>query len=96
MFVSLIVAVFVASLTFTPQAQASPPWESCWGQASAVFAQMGYMGEHASQQEEPRDGLYNLAFYLYDAGVLSEPSLAALGAYLVSIDPRLTVEACMP
>ena len=73
MFVSLIVAVFVASLTFTPQAQASPPWESCWGQASAVFAQMGYIEE---------------------GGVISEPSLAALGAYVADAE-GLSIDACV-
>jgi hypothetical protein len=25
----------------------------CWGQATAVFAQMGVMGEHASQEPTP-------------------------------------------
>jgi len=55
---------------------------SCWGQASAVFAQMGLMGEHSSEQENPRQGLANLARYLYDAGILAEPTLAALGAFV--------------
>ena len=97
-FVSLIIAVFLASFSFTPQAQAqenTPPYQSCWGQASAVFAQMGLMGEHASQQPNPRDGLHNLAVTLYDDGVIEGPSLAALAAWLVSLDPDLTVAACM-
>jgi hypothetical protein len=67
----------------------------CWGQATAAFAQMGKMGQHASQQEEPRFGLPNLARQLYDDGVIEAPDLQALGAFLVSIDPDLTVEACM-
>lgn len=97
-FVSLIIAVFIASFSFTPQAQAqgnTPPFESCWGQASVVFAKMGLMGEHASQQENPRAGLYNLAAALYKDGVIEAPTLAALAAWLVSIDPDLSVEACM-
>ena len=68
---------------------------ACWGQATAVFAQMGEMGLHASQQPTPRDGLANLASYLYDDGVIDAPTLQALGAWLVSIDPDLTVAACM-
>jgi len=70
--------------------------QACWGQATAAFAQMGKMGPHASQEATPRDGLANLANYLYyEAGVLDAPTLQALGAYLVSIDPDLTIEACM-
>lgn len=71
--------------------------QACWGQASAAFAQMGEMGGHASQQPTPRDGLANLARELYDAGTdgMDAPTLQALGAWLVSIDPDLTIEACM-
>lgn len=69
--------------------------QACWGQATAVFAQMGKMGEHASQQAEPRDGLANLARYLYEDGVIEAPTLQALGEFLVSIDPDLTVGTCM-
>jgi hypothetical protein len=69
--------------------------QACWGQASAVFAQMGEMGKHASQQPTPRVGLANLARSLYADGILDAPTLPALAAFLVSIDPDLTVEACM-
>ena len=68
--------------------------DACWGQATATFAQMGEMGTHASQQAEPRAGLANLAVLLYNDGVLDAPTMQALGAYLVSIDPDLTVESC--
>lgn len=67
---------------------------ACWGQATAVFAQMGKMGMHASQEATPRAGLANLASALYKDGVLDAPTIQALGAWLVSIDPDLTVEAC--
>jgi hypothetical protein len=67
---------------------------ACWGQATAAFAAMGMMGEHASQQDEPRDGLYNLAYDLWDEGVIEEPTLQALGAFLATaLD--LSIEACM-
>jgi len=66
---------------------------SCWGQATAVFAQMGEMGEHASEQATPRLGLANLARELYDAGVLDEPTLSALGAF-VADELGLTIQRC--
>jgi len=66
---------------------------SCWGQATAVFAATGSMGEHASQQNEPRMGLARLARALYDVGVISEPTLAALGAYVASLE-GLAIDSC--
>ena len=94
MLVTLIIAVFIASFSLAPQAQASPPFDACWGQASAVYAKLGYMGEHSSQQEEPRDGLYNLAVYLYNDGIIDEPSLAALGAFVAEAE-GLSIDACI-
>ncbi len=74
---------------------ATDNYAACWGQATAVFAQMGEMGEHASQEETPRAGLGNLARQLYDDGVLADDTIQALAAWLVSIDENLTVDACM-
>ena len=89
----VLVAIFALALTPMP-AQAYT--QDCWGQATAAFAKMGKMGEHASQQANPRDGLANLARDLYfEAGVLEAPTIQALAAWLVSIDPELTVDACM-
>lgn len=73
---------------------ASGAGNSCWGQASAVFAQTGEMGTHASQQPNPRFGLRNLARELADAGVIPDDSMAALGAY-VATELGLSVEACL-
>lgn len=67
---------------------------ACWGQASAVFGQMGIMGQHASEQDEPRMGLRNLARQLADLGIIPDDSLASLGAYL-NAELGLGVEACM-
>jgi hypothetical protein len=67
---------------------------SCWGQASAVFAQTGAMGEHSSQQPTPRLGLHNLAVALYEAGMLPDDSLQALGVF-VSDALGLSIDACM-
>lgn len=86
--------VLMLALVVTP-APAKAYTQACWGQASAAFAQTGEMGEHASQQPTPRVGLANLARSLYADGILDAPTLSALAAFLVSIDPNLTVEACM-
>lgn len=66
---------------------------ACWGQASAVFAKMGDMGLHSSQQETPRLGLKNLARELYDMGVIADDSMEALGAF-VSDQLGLSIESC--
>lgn len=66
---------------------------ACWGQATAVFAQMGMMGEHASQQPNPRLGLRNLAKALYETGGLPDDSMEALGAF-VADELGLSIEAC--
>ncbi len=55
---------------------------------------MGRMGEHASQQENPRVGLRNLARALYKDGVIPEPTMQALGAFVVA-ELGLSVDACM-
>lgn len=73
---------------------ASAAGPDCWGQLSAAYAQTGEMGEHASQQANPRAGLPNLARDLYEAEVISAPTLTALGAWLDESDPDLDVEAC--
>ena len=66
---------------------------ACWGQASAVFARLGNMGEHSSQQPTPRLGLPNLARALHDQGVIPEPTMQALGAFVAS-ELGLSIEAC--
>jgi len=86
--IALLAGVISASTTAF-----AGPGNSCWGQASAVFAQMGLMGEHSSEQGEPRLGLANLARALYDLGVLSEPTLAALGAFVVD-ELGLDIDSC--
>ena len=74
----------------------TPPNKACWGQATMVYATMepGILGEHSSQQVNPRFGLANLAVALYETGVLSEPSMQALGAF-VADELGLSVDACM-
>lgn len=91
----LVCCVFpiVGALLVSAPASANQNENSCWGQASAVFARMGEMGQHASQQDEPRLGLANLARALFDAGVISEPTLAALGAF-VAAELGLSIDRC--
>jgi hypothetical protein len=67
---------------------------ACWGQASAVFAQMGLLGKHSSQQPNPRLGLRNLARALADQGVIPDDSMASLGAF-VATTLGLEIEACL-
>lgn len=79
----VIVLVVVATLASfgiaIAQVQASA---ACWGQATAVFAQMGEMGQHASEQPTPRLGLRNLARALFEAGVIPDDSMQSLGAFV--------------
>jgi hypothetical protein len=74
--------------------QGSPNGQACWGQASAVFAQMGVMGEHSSSFPTPRLGLRNLARLLYDAGIIEDDTMQALGAF-VAAELGLSIAACM-
>jgi hypothetical protein len=52
------------------------------------------MGYHASHQDTPRLGLANVARLLYEAGVLADDSLQALGAFLSSAF-GLSIESCL-
>jgi hypothetical protein len=76
-----------------PEAQMAISPKACWGQATKVFAQMGQMGQHASEQPNPRLGLANLARALYDAGVIPEPTMQALGQF-VAAELGLSIDAC--
>ena len=48
--VVLVLALLVSVLLVSAVAQAAPSDNARWGQATAVFAQTGEMGVHASQQ----------------------------------------------
>lgn len=88
-FALLVLGVFSATI-----AQADTGQENaCWGQASAVFAQTGEMGKHASQQPTPRLGLRNLARALSDAGVIPDDSIQSLGMF-VATELGLSIDAC--
>jgi hypothetical protein len=91
---TVFVLVFLVAITALPVAASTDEDDACWGQATAVFAQTGEMGEHASQEPTPRLGLRNLARALYDAGVIPDDSLQSLGAF-VADELNLSIDACM-
>ena len=91
----LITMALGLSIASVPSgAQADPNDQACWGQATRVFAQMGQMGQHASQQPTPRLGLRRLARALFDAGIIPNDSMQALGAF-VAAELNLNIDACM-
>jgi hypothetical protein len=92
--VVVLVVVLLSMLVFAT-VQAAPNNNACWGQASAVFAQMGEMGEHSSSFESPRLGLRNLARFLYESGEygLEDDSMASLG-WFVATELELSIDAC--
>jgi hypothetical protein len=92
--VVVLVVVLLSMLVFAT-VQAAPNDNACWGQASAVFAQMGEMGEHSSSFESPRLGLRNLARSLYESGEygLPDDSMASLG-WFVATYLELEIDAC--
>jgi hypothetical protein len=92
--VVLLVVLLVSVLLIPAAAQAAPNDNACWGQATRVFAQTGEMGEHSSQQPTPRLGLRNLARALYDAGVIPDDTMQALGVF-VATELGLRIDACM-
>jgi hypothetical protein len=89
----IIFTLAVAAAFPTSKALAQPSDKACWGQATKVFARMGFMGEHASSFETPRLGLRNLARALYEQGIIPEDTMQALGAFVVS-ELGLSVDAC--
>jgi hypothetical protein len=88
----IVPMLVAASLIALPSVSAQSS-DACWGQASAVFAQMGIMGEHASEFPTPRLGLRNLARALHEQGVIEADTMQALGAFVVA-ELGLDVEAC--
>lgn len=90
----MMILFFVLALAVVPFTAQAADDNACWGQATAVFASTGEMGEHASQQPTPRMGLHNLAVALYEAGVIADDSMAALGAFVAEAS-GLSIDACM-
>lgn len=93
-FTIVFLVTVMVLLSITP-AQANTNVSACWGQASAVFAQMGVMGEHSSQEPTPRVGLANLARLLYEQELIDDDSMTALGQFVADAY-GLSIEACLP
>jgi hypothetical protein len=89
---TLILALLVTILLSAAPVHAQSE-NACWGQATKVFAQMGAMGEHSSSFDSPRLGLRNLARTLYDAGVIEDDSMQALGQFVAS-ELGLEIDSC--
>jgi hypothetical protein len=95
----MVFVVLLMAVALVPVLAANPAYagtgedDACWGQATAVFAATGEMGQHASEQPTPRLGLRNLAQALYEDNVISEASLQALGAF-VAAELGLSIDAC--
>jgi len=89
-----VVAAAPAASAAPLTASAAPSDQACWGQATAVFAATGALGQHASSEPTPRLGLANLAQALYAQGVIPAPTLQALGAF-VAAQLGLSIDACM-
>lgn len=71
----------------------------CWGQAVralvALQRELGTnFGAHTSAQDTPREGLGNVARALYEQGLIPEPTIQALGAFLSS-QLGLSIDACL-
>jgi hypothetical protein len=92
---AVILMLILVFGVFAGAAGAAPNNNSCWGQASKALAMLGEMGYHSSNQANPRFGLRNLARYLFDAGVIPEPTMQALAAFVISVDPDVTIDACL-
>jgi hypothetical protein len=90
----LISLAATSALCFTSPTIAAPAQmhsqgstNNCWGVVSAQLAQVeGGLGAHTSSQANPRLGLGNVARLFYELGMIDEPTLSALGAFLAGAD----------
>jgi hypothetical protein len=79
--VAMLVLMVLGGLAPAASAQsANRNGKNCWGVVSAQAAQVGGLGEHASQQEEPRSGLGNLS------RTLGFDHISAFGSFLATVD----------
>lgn len=80
-----------ASALAVPSAASAAPGGSvpanCWGVVTSQFARAdGGIGEHSSDQSNPRFGLGNVAKLFYELGLISDPHVSDLGALLAQLD----------
>lgn len=89
-----VLVILLLLLTVMPALANTDEDSACWGQASAVYAQMGLTGEHSSSFETPREGLRNLARQLYADETIEDDTMQALGAFVAEA-LGLSIDACM-
>jgi hypothetical protein len=81
--VLIVTLALVMALIVAPQVALAVPPDSanCWGQVTSQRATSTQdIGEHSSQQTEPRVGLGNLA------RILGFDSVGEMGAFLAEVD----------
>ena len=84
---SLILALFLVAATYAPAFADGPTNPNCWGKVTSQRASTVHdVGEHASNQAEPRAGLGNLARTLYELGITSGPHVSYMGSFLATVD----------
>lgn len=82
----MLIAVLLVLMVLgglAPAAVAQSPHgenKNCWGVVSAQRARTGGLGEHSSQQENPRLGLGNLS------RLLGFDHISEMGSFLASVD----------
>jgi len=79
---------FVFSMTLPISTQAQTNTNNCWGVVTSQLAQSstGAVGDHSSSEGTPRIGLANVAWLLFDAGVIASPHVSDLAIFLATID----------
>ena len=83
----LAAALLAVGMVAGPALAAAPGDVNCWGVVTSQRATVyGDVGTHSSAQDEPRSGLRNVAVALYEANLISAPTLGALGSGLATLD----------
>ena len=60
---------------------------NCWGVVTSQLARADDgLGEHSSNQSNPRFGLGNVAKLFFDLGLIDDPHVSDLGALLAQLD----------
>lgn len=76
----MMVLLLIGLAPMASAQSANASGKNCWGVVSAQRAQLGGLGDHSSDQAEPRAGLGNLSRDLdYD-------HISELGAFLAEVD----------
>ena len=88
---SLIFLLVAVPALAIPSAASAVPDDTvptnCWGVVTSQFARADRgIGDHSSNQTNPRLGLGNVAKALFDQGLITDPHVSDLGALLAQLD----------